>query len=318
MSTLAWIPALAGFVLSIAIAADADARIGERRRTNAPVRGATSMAAIVDSLALITFLLAAFWLAGGSAAPTLAAALLIGIATTMTAGLVVRSIRSTRPGRVAAAPTRFDFIDMRQFAFAVSAALILPGALLLATVGLPYDAELGADSTVRRNLVVATLGSTALILIYLGARLDWRIALASIFATVHDLLAMLAVIIYLDMAMSFTMAAVMLAILGLSLHDKNMLFDHVHRALRARPNRSVVDVLNTSVNQTLRRSVLTTGISLALVLLFTIDASSRPYALVLAFGIVVSKLSTIFVAAPALRRLRDGAYREAATRSIAR
>jgi preprotein translocase SecF subunit len=105
--------------------------------------------------------------------------------------------------------------------------------------------------------------------------------------------------------------AALLTVLGYSLNDTIVIFDRVRENLGKRPGSGLRDVLNASIAETLPRTLLTGGTTLAtaLVLAFLAGEVLRPFALVMSFGIVVGTFSSIYIAAPTLLWLhqRQGA-----------
>jgi predicted RND superfamily exporter protein len=115
-------------------------------------------------------------------------------------------------------------------------------------------------------------------------------------------LATVAFIRYLDLEVSLVVVAALLTVLGYSLNDTIVIFDRVREERRFRPRATPGDVLNRSINETLPRTILTGGTTLAtaLVLSFFAGEIIKPFALVMTFGIVVGTFSSVFVAAPVL------------------
>lgn len=158
----------------------------------------------------------------------------------------------------------------------------------------------------RQKALIAILLSFATTLIYLAVRFEWRFGLAAVIATAHDILATIAFIRYLDLEVSLVVVAALLTVLGYSLNDTIVIFDRVRENLRLHPRATFVAVLNRSINETLPRTILTGGTTLAtaLVLSFFAGEVIKPFALVMTFGIVVGTFSSIFVAAPVLLWIR--------------
>src|SRR2546422_990983 len=121
-------------------------------------------------------------------------------------------------------------------------------------------------------------------------------------ATAHDILATVAFIRYLDLEVSLVVVAAVLTVLGYSLNDTIVIFDRVRENLRKYRRQDLLDILNLSVNETLPRTILTGGTTLAtaLVLSFFAGEVIRPFALVMSFGIIVGTFSSIYVASPLL------------------
>jgi preprotein translocase subunit SecF len=139
-------------------------------------------------------------------------------------------------------------------------------------------------------------------LIYLAVRFEWRFGVAAVLATGHDILATIAFMSYLKLEVGLVVVAALLAVLGYSLNDKIVIFDRVRENLRKFRRQNLLEILNLSINETIPRTVLTGGttIATALVLSFFAGAVIRPFALVMSFGIIVGTLSSMFIASPIL------------------
>jgi protein-export membrane protein SecD/preprotein translocase SecF subunit len=160
--------------------------------------------------------------------------------------------------------------------------------------------KVGAE--LQQKAVIAVLFSFVTTLVYLAFRFAWRFGVAAVLATVHDILASAAFIRYLDLEVSLVVVAAVLTVLGYSLNDTIVIFDRVRENVRKHRRTDLPAILNLSINETLPRTLLTGGTTLAaaLVLAFLAGAVIRPFALVMSFGIVVGTFSSIFVAAPIL------------------
>lgn len=154
----------------------------------------------------------------------------------------------------------------------------------------------------QQKAIIAVLFSFVTTLVYLAFRFQWRFGLAAVLATAHDILATIAFIRYLDLEVSLVVVAAVLTVLGYSLNDTIVIFDRVRENLRRHGQRSLSEVLDLSINETLPRTILTGGTTLAtaLVLSFFAGEVIKPFALVMSFGIAVGTFSSIFVAAPIL------------------
>jgi len=178
-------------------------------------------------------------------------------------------------------------------------------------------ADLGADSftvadrmsvgprvggELRRGALIAIIISFFVTLAYLAIRFEWRFGVAAVIATAHDIIATIAFIKMLDLEISLTVIAAILTVLGYSLNDTIIIFDRVRENLKKHKKMSLYDILNRSVNETLPRSVLTHGTTIAatMALLFLGGDVIRPFAWVMTFGIFTGTFSSIFVASPIL------------------
>ena len=157
-------------------------------------------------------------------------------------------------------------------------------------------------SELQQKAVLAILLSFVTTLVYLAFRFEWRFGLAAVLTTAHDVLATLAFIRYLDLEVSLVVVAAVLTVLGYSLNDTIVIFDRVRENLPSRRGIDLRAVLNASIGETLPRTLLTGGTTLATALVLTLLAGEvlRPFALVMSFGIIVGTFSSIFIAAPVL------------------
>jgi len=160
--------------------------------------------------------------------------------------------------------------------------------------------RVGAE--LKRGAVIAILLSFLITLVYLSIRFEWSFALAAVIATSHDVFTTIAFLKLMHLEISLTVVAGLLTVLGYSLNDTIIIFDRVRENLRKGRKESLYDTLNRSINETLPRSVMThvTTFAATLALLLFAGEVIRPFAWVMAFGIVTGTFSSIYVAAPVL------------------
>ncbi|HZI28586.1 MAG TPA: protein translocase subunit SecF [Gemmatimonadaceae bacterium] len=149
---------------------------------------------------------------------------------------------------------------------------------------------------------LAVLIAFGITLIYLAWRFEWRFALATILATMHDIVATLAFMKYLNLEISLFVVGGILTVIGYSMNDKVVVFDRVRENLKKGRKLPLYDLLNQSVNETLPRTVMTGSTTLACLLALLIFGGDviRPFAWVLTFGIIIGTFSSIYVASPIL------------------
>ena len=154
----------------------------------------------------------------------------------------------------------------------------------------------------KRGAIIAILLSFLITLVYLSIRFEWRFALAAVIATSHDVFTTIAFLKLMHLEISLTVVAGLLTVLGYSLNDTIIIFDRCRENLRKGRKESLYDTLNRSINETLPRSVMThvTTFAATLALLVFAGEVIRPFAWVMAFGIVTGTFSSIYVAAPVL------------------
>ena len=162
------------------------------------------------------------------------------------------------------------------------------------TVGPKIGAEL------RSTGVQAVIWSLIGILIYVGWRFDFRFAVASILATLHDVLLTLTFFSFTGIEMSMGVLAAVLTIVGYSLNDTVVVFDRIRENLRLKRGVEFGKLVNTSINETLSRTVITgtTTLLVLLSLIFLGGEVLRDFAITLFVGIIIGTYSSVFVAAP--------------------
>ncbi len=176
------------------------------------------------------------------------------------------------------------------------------------TVGPKIGGEL------QQKAALAILFSFILTLLYLAFRFELRFGLAAVIATIHDILITLGFLALFRIEIALPTVAAILTIVGYSLNDTIVVFDRIRENLNAKGGRreDPVALVDRSINETLPRTVLTSGTTLAvlLALLFVGGAVIRDFTLVLILGVVIGTYSSIFVASPALleiqKRFGDG------------
>ncbi len=160
--------------------------------------------------------------------------------------------------------------------------------------------KVGAE--LQQKAFLAIFLSFFAVLAYLAYRFEWRFGLAAVLATAHDIIATIAFISVMHLEVSLVVVAAVLSMVGYSLNDTIIIFDRVRENLHKLKRETFVDILNRSINETLPRSVLTHGTTLATLTALTIFGGEviRPFALVMLFGVFTGTFSSIFIASPVL------------------
>jgi preprotein translocase subunit SecF len=150
----------------------------------------------------------------------------------------------------------------------------------------------------------AILFSFLLTLIYLAMRFELRFGLAAVIATLHDIIITLGFLATFRIEIALPTVAAILTILGYSLNDTIVVFDRVRENLHKKGarKRNQIALVNESINETLPRTVLTSGTTLVVLMALLVlgGAVLRDFTLVLILGVVIGTYSSIFVASPAL------------------
>ncbi len=139
------------------------------------------------------------------------------------------------------------------------------------------------------------------ILVYVGFRFRFSFGFGAIIAVAHDILVTLAMLTFFGYDLSLNVVAAMLTITGYSVNDSIVVFDRVRENLR-QMRRDAFDVLvNTSINQTLSRTIITSGTTAFAVLALYVAGGEvlRGFAFTMLVGVISGTYSTIFIAAAA-------------------
>jgi preprotein translocase subunit SecF len=165
----------------------------------------------------------------------------------------------------------------------------------------------------QRKAALAILMSFVLTLIYLAFRFEWRFGVAAVVATIHDIMITFGFISLTGIEITLGTVAAILTIVGYSLNDTIVVFDRIRENLRKKRKESYETTLNRSINETLPRTVLTSGTTLVTLLALFLFGGSviRPFAMVLILGVLVGTYSSIFVASPVLLEIEEYGRRRA-------
>ena len=167
-------------------------------------------------------------------------------------------------------------------------------------------AKVGGE--LQQKAAFAILFSFLLTLIYIAIRFELRFGVAAIIATLHDVILTLGFLALFRVEIALPTVAALLTIVGYSLNDTIIVFDRIRENLGKKGGRKEdqVALLNRSINETLPRTVLTSGTTLAVLLsLFALGgAVLRGFTIVLVLGVVIGTYSSIFVASPALLEIQ--------------
>jgi preprotein translocase subunit SecF len=170
----------------------------------------------------------------------------------------------------------------------------------------------GAELTSKG--IWATVLSLIGILIYLAFRFQFSFGVGAVVATIHDLLITLAFLAFFRYDMSLNVIAAILTMTGFSTNDTIVIFDRIRENLRMMRRDSMDHVINESVNQTLGRTVITSGTALltALALFFFGGEVLHGFAFTMVVGIITGTYSSVFIAAATVSFWRSTAPTRAA------
>ena len=160
----------------------------------------------------------------------------------------------------------------------------------------------------QRRAVAAMVISFLATLLYLAVRFEFRFGLASVVATVHDVLLTLGFLALFRIEISLPTVAAILTVIGYSLNDTIVVFDRIRENLNKKGGRreDPQALTNRSINEVLPRTVMTSGTTLVVLLALLIlgGAVISDFTVVLILGVVIGTYSSIFVASPALLEIQ--------------
>ncbi len=165
--------------------------------------------------------------------------------------------------------------------------------------------EVVGPSVSSELAIAGSIGvATALfaILIYIWLRFEWQFAVGAIIATVHDVLLTIGMFVFTGTEFNLSSIAAVLTIVGYSLNDTVVVYDRVRENLRKFKKMPLPLLLDTSVNQMMSRTVLTsatTAVAIAALVIFGGEVI-RSFTVAMLFGVVVGTFSSIYIAAPVL------------------
>ncbi|MBX3495772.1 MAG: protein translocase subunit SecF [Parvibaculum sp.] len=150
--------------------------------------------------------------------------------------------------------------------------------------------------------VIAVVLAMALMLIYIWFRFEWQFSLGAVVSLVHDVFATIGILCILQIEFNLQMIAAILTIVGYSMNDTVIVYDRVRENLRKYKKMDLAELVDLSINQTLSRTVITSGTTLlALLALFVFGGEVlRGFTFAMIFGILVGTYSSIFIAAPVI------------------
>ncbi|HQU71455.1 MAG TPA: protein translocase subunit SecF [Calditrichia bacterium] len=154
------------------------------------------------------------------------------------------------------------------------------------------------------SAIWAILVSMVLILIYIMFRFELRFGIGAVIALFHDVIITIGLFSLLDIEISIPVIAAVLTIIGYSLNDTIVVFDRIRENMKSfsRQVKNYAELVNRSINETLSRTIVTSGTTLIVVIILYFFGGEiiKDFALALIIGVVIGTYSSIFVASPIL------------------
>lgn len=165
-----------------------------------------------------------------------------------------------------------------------------------------------------RDGIIATVLSLLAIAAYVTFRFEWQFGVAALVATFHDVFVTLGLFVFLQLEFDLTAVAALLTLAGYSINDTVVIFDRMREQMRKHKSAKLGEIINMAVNQTLGRTILTSGTTLlALMPLLMFGGSALAnFTIALFWGILLGTFSSVYVAAalllymPQIRRGGEG------------
>ena len=153
---------------------------------------------------------------------------------------------------------------------------------------------------------LAMIIALSLILVYVMARFEYRFALGSIAALIHDVIITMGIFAFFQLDFNLTVLAAVLAVIGYSLNDTIVVFDRIRENFRLMRKQEPINIINASLNQTLSRTMMTsiTTLIVVLAMFFLGGELIHGFSIALIIGILVGTYSSIYVASSTVITLK--------------
>jgi preprotein translocase subunit SecF len=152
----------------------------------------------------------------------------------------------------------------------------------------------------RRQAILATLYALGGMLVYIAFRFEWIYGVAAVIAVFHDTIITIGLFSLFNKEISLTVIAALLTLVGYSMNDTIVVFDRIRENLKIMRREKLDSLVNISVNQTLSRTILTSGLTFLTVLALFLFGGQvlNNFAFALVVGIIIGTYSSIFIASP--------------------
>lgn len=152
----------------------------------------------------------------------------------------------------------------------------------------------------RQKALLATLYALGGMLIYIAFRFEWIYGVAAVIAVAHDTIITVGVFSLLDKEISLTVVAALLTLVGYSMNDTIVIFDRIRENLKLMRREKYDTLVNISINQTLSRTALTSGLTFLTCLALLIFGGQvlHGFSFALVMGIIIGTYSSVFIASP--------------------
>lgn len=159
----------------------------------------------------------------------------------------------------------------------------------------------------RNRAIYVTLAALGGMLVFIAFRFEWIYGFGAVIATFHDVMLTLGIFSLFGWEISLNVIAALLTLIGYSMNDTIVIFDRIREDLKLKRRESMESVSNTAINETLSRTIITSGLTFLSVLALVVFGGQvlRGFSLTLFIGILVGTYSSIFIATPVLLWWKD-------------
>jgi preprotein translocase subunit SecF len=158
--------------------------------------------------------------------------------------------------------------------------------------------KMGAE--LRRQAIYVVLAALAGMLVYIAFRFEWIYGIAAVLAVFHDTVITIGLFSILNKEISLTVVAALLTLVGYSMNDTIVVFDRIRENLKLNRRTPYVELVNASINQTMSRTILTSGLTFLTAASLWLFGGPvlNGFSLALVIGIIIGTYSSIFIASP--------------------
>ena len=162
------------------------------------------------------------------------------------------------------------------------------------------SAQVGEELTEQGGL--AMIFALIMIMIYIIFRFQWKFSIGAVLALIHDVMITLGIFSFFQLTFDLSVLAAILAVVGYSLNDTIVIFDRIRENFRSMRTAQTLDILNSAITQTIKRTIITSSTTLLVLLsLYVFCGSSlEGFSIALIVGVLIGTYSSIFVASTSI------------------
>ena len=162
------------------------------------------------------------------------------------------------------------------------------------------SAQVGEELTEQGGL--AMIFALIMIMIYIIFRFQWKFSIGAVLALIHDVMITLGIFSFFQFTFDLSVLAAILAVVGYSLNDTIVIFDRIRENFRSMRTAQTLDILNSAITQTIKRTIITSSTTLLVLLsLYVFGGSSlEGFSIALIVGVLIGTYSSIFVASTSI------------------